>query len=694
MEKNLAENSCSFARKGEQANAGGDTSHSPVPDRREGDAEPTDKTEREAHKEDNEDNKADEKSNGKANEKSDEVPGSPLHRLDKISEDIDHLLATLQRNVEANAEEGSSEIPGFVDKFLDLVEKKIARYDSAEGKAKWGEDPKEDSSMLEAVDRVSKLVELLRQLKPASEEESKQKKSSLANLAGEIQQRAMAYLEEEFRTTMEEFRKPSESDPGGKDPKGKHEKQDSGQLPESEATESETGYPEDAISCLNKIAKHMVFGGYQFECCQVYMIVRRQAFEENLHKLEWEKTSIDDIEKMNWESLEREIPSWNRTFRHCASVYLPGERKLSESVFTGHPAISESLFSSLTHGVIIQLLNFAEGVAMTKLGAEKLFKFLDMYETLRDVSPVLNNLFSEEISKEMKSEMTSAKSRLGEAAISIFCELENSIRSDAGKPVPGGAIHPLTRWVVNYLKLSCEYKDALELVFKEHSKIERADSTSRPRHQGESSTHSKNDGDKSEQSPFSAQLTRMMDVLDANLETKARLYRDVALSSIFMMNNGRYILQKIKATEIHQSMGDAWSRKKSSDLRTFHNNYKRETWGKLLQCLNPEGLTNNGKVMKPVLKEKFKNFNAMFEEIHKTQSHWMVVDEQLQSELRVSISGVVIPAYRSFLGRYSQYLDPGRQTEKYIKLQPDDIETYIDDLFDGKNPTSMSRKRT
>ncbi|KAJ6424143.1 hypothetical protein OIU84_025010 [Salix udensis] len=132
-----------------------------------------------------------------------------------------------------------------------------------------------------------------------------------------------------------------------------------------------------------------------------------------------------------------------------------------------------------------------------------------------------------------------------------------------------------------------------------------------------------------------------------------------------MMNNGRYIVQKIKgSTEIRQMMGDPWCRKKSSELRNYHKNYQRETWSKLLGCLGHEGL----------------------------QSTWVVSDEQLQSELRVSITAVVIPAYRSFMGRFSQYMTAGRQTEKYIKYQADDLETYIDELFDG-NPASGTRKR-
>ena len=44
------------------------------------------------------------------------------------------------------------------------------------------------------------------------------------------------------------------------------------------------------------------------------------------------------------------------------------------------------------------------------------------------------------------------------------------------------------------------------------------------------------------QTPFAVQLMTVMDLLDTNLEGKAKLYKDVALSNIFMMNNGCYIL--------------------------------------------------------------------------------------------------------------------------------------------------------
>ena len=647
-----------------------------------------------------EDNVDETKENKEIKDQVEETPPPEIqYTLETVSEEIDEFIAGLSPKKEKDDENVVTlEIPDFVWKFLDLFEEKIAEHDH-EGKVKWGQVLENDMSFSEALDRVSKLTQSLTEFKTDNPD---QNHSVVINRIGGIHHRAMSYLGDEFRSMLEESKSTTNNqdhldpkcDPKA-DMKGKQEAVPADQcpLPESESTEEPVdvfpGYTPEVISNLNKIAKEMISGGYEFECGEIYMTARRYAFDESLNHLGFEKVSIDDVLKMQWEALEREISMWIKTFRQCATVYFPGERKLGEAVFSDHPHISASLFSNLTRGVMIQFLNFAEALAITKRSAEKLFKFLDMYEALRDSLPVLGELFPEECANELKTETTTAKSRLGETAISIFVDLENSIKSDTGKnTVPGGAVHPLTRYTMNYLKYVCEYKDTLEQVFKDHYKIERHDSTSRPRNYegGEEQNYSGGGGNEVDsQSPFTTQLVRVMDLLDSNLESKSKLYRDISLSSIFMMNNGRYILQKIKgSSEIHDKMGNTWCRKKSSDLRNYHKNYQRETWSRLLGCLVLEGLMSNGKVLKPVLKERFKSFNAMFDEIHKTQSSWVVSDDQLQSELRVSISAVVTPAYRSFVGRFSQYLDPGRQTEKYIKYQPEDIETYIDELFDGK----------
>ncbi|KAL6541393.1 hypothetical protein OROGR_010879 [Orobanche gracilis] len=618
---------------------------------------------------------------------------SPLRPpdLNKVSEEIDQYISSL-----LNSQDGDStapDVPIFVEQFMVLVEAKIEDYDSSDNPVKWTRLTEEDSvSFLQAVNRVSSLSSAL------SKFSSEYKYACSINRIGGVLQRAMSYLEEEFKSLLEDY-KIQEAKTKQSTPSNSNQEPDQDPNPDSdpkEETNNISRYSEQVLSDLIRLSKAMIAGGYEVECCHVYFVTRRNALEESLHKLGFEKHSIDDVHRMNWETLEREIESWIIIFKQFTTVQFYDERKLSDTVFTDHPTVSENLFGHISHGVIIQLLNFAQAVALTKRAAEKLFRFIDVYEALRDLA--IDDLFPEEILIQIKTEASMIRSRLGEAMILIFTELENSIKADSGKSqVPGGAVHPLTKYTMNYLEYACEYKNTLEQVFREHQKIERADSATGSEFDYNSQTHINHHNNESSSSsaklsPFQAQVIKVLDLLDSNIESKARLYKDPSLSSIFMMNNGRYMLKKIKGNELNSLIGDGWYRKKSSDIRQHHKGYQRETWGKLLNCFHPEGLTVNGKVTKPVLKERFKSFNAMFDEIHKTQSNWVVGDEQLQSELRVSISNMVIPAYRSFLGRYSQIFTPGRQTEKYVKYQAEDIETYIDELFDG-TATPMGRKK-
>ena len=625
--------------------------------------------------------------------------------LESLSEELDQLLSSLslhkEKHKDDTEEKGKEDddyfqIPQFVGKFLDLLEDKLSKYDSGEPKTVWYQDQEEVSSLLEAVDRVSKLMGLLLNTKSCLDHHE-----PLINHAGSIQQRAMAFLEDEFRILLEESvikestlstedsssqRRSSADQQDHQNDAVVSQDQDQVLVPEGGDKEIEyPGYSEDVVVLLRKIAEKMKAGGYGWECREVYLVGRRNILMRTLkHDCEFEKVSIDEVQKMSWGELEREIPIWNKTFKDCSSRFFPGEFKLAEKIFPGDEG---SLFCIITHGLTIQFLGFAEAVAMTKRSTEKLFKILDIYETLRDSFSAMEELFPEELCSELRNEVTSARSRLGETAVYIFSDLENSIKSDSSKtPVPGGAVHPLTRYTMNYLKYSCEYKDTLEQVFKSHSKMEQEEEEE-PAKSGNSDC-----------SAFASQLMRIMDLLDGNMEAKSKLYKDIPLSCIFMMNNGRYIVQKIKGSaEIHEVMGDTWCRKRSSELRNYHKSYQRETWGKLLGFLGHEGLMHNGKIVKPNLKERFKSFNATFDEIHKTQTTWVINDEQLQSELRVSITAVMIPAYRAFMARFGQYLDPGRQTEKYVKYQPEDIEDLIDELFEGNtssSSTATARRRT
>lgn len=631
-----------------------------------------------------------------------------LGTTERMTDDMIHILSNFDGRFSGMGERLSRKNAGAfpsegLQEALDLLEERILRSDCDQ--MLWGTDPAESFMYLEAVDDVQRMIESL-SIMPDDE-----KDFPSLDRAQSILQQAMARLEDDFRVLLEKhsesvdpdwlfdpISQPSLGSFNNDDDKGSHTSaEDEGDendvlvaQPVTDLNFTIDMLPSEIIPDLNDIAKRMVNAGYVAECCQVYGNIRRIFLEESVFRLGFERQSIEDIQKMEWEVLEIKISRWIQVVKVTVNVFFSSERRLCEQVFEGLASVSKACFIELSRGVMLQLLNFAEAVAIGRRSPEKLFKILDMYETLRELLPEINAVFCGEACSEIRSEASAIWMQLAEAARGTFVEFENAIQRDsAKKPVPGGALHPLTRYVMNYMRFACDYKETLEQILGD-------DRTEDPRipDLSLSSDDGKNGTD--ELSPWSIQTIWIMELLEANLDAKSKLYKDPSLSYLFLMNNGRYIVQKVKDSEIGSLLGDDWVRKHTAKVRQYHKNYQRTAWGKVMSCLKDEGIhvsgSFSGGVSRTVLKEKFKNFNILFEENHKAQSSWVVADDQLRTELRISIAEMVIPAYRSFLGRFGQFLENGKHPEKYIKYNTEDLEAYINELFEGTTG-SMGRRK-
>ncbi|XP_057548951.1 exocyst complex component EXO70B1-like [Amaranthus tricolor] len=422
--------------------------------------------------------------------------------------------------------------------------------------------------------------------------------------------------------------------------------------------------PSATTNELHEIAKRMVAVNYGRECSHVCSACRREFLEESLSRLGLQKLSTDEVQKLPWPELEDEIERWCKSADFSLRVLFPSERRLCGRIFSGYPSASDFAFMEVCRGSVIQLLNFADAVAISSRSPERLFKVLDIYETLRDLLPEFEILFSDQFCVFLRNEALAIWKRVGEAIRGIFMELENSIRRDPAKvPVPGGGLHPITRYVMNYLRAACQSRQTLEQVFEEER--ERAMS-------GISS--------------LSVQMVWIMELLESNLEAKSKVYKDPALSSVFMMNNGRYIVQKVKGSELGLLLGEDWIRKHNVKVRQFRVNYQRSTWNKVITILKVD---NGGNNLNGGMKERFKMFNSYFEEILKIQSLWIVSDDQLREDLKTALIQNLLPAYRNFIGMFQSSPEAGRNPEKHIKLSVEDIEARINnELFRGNSSGS------
>ncbi|KAK7300868.1 hypothetical protein RJT34_11719 [Clitoria ternatea] len=580
-----------------------------------------------------------------------------------------------------------------LDHSLKSLDRRISHYVSSDSPI-WA-DAADSAAFLDAVDD---LVAALAEWNHLAGDKSV---SACLVRAEDMLQHAMFRLEDEFRSLMErggesfDLTRPYRNGESTENLPFESEDEDdeevvdgarNGEVEQIPVALPVTNYdividalPSVTINDLHEIAKRMVAGGFGKECSHVYSSCRREFLEESVSRLGLRKLSVEEVHKMIWQDLEDEIERWIKASNVALKIFFPSERRLCDRVFFGFSSAADFSFMEVCRGTTIQLLNFADAVAIGSRSPERLFRILDVFETLRDLIPEFESWFSDQYSVSLRNEAITIWKRLGEAIRGIFMELENLIRRDPAKmAVPGGGLHPITRYVMNYLRAACRSRQTLEQVFEDYG-------------------HPLKDYPKlddralSSSSSLSVQMDWIMELLESNLEAKSKIYKDPALCYVFLMNNGRYIVQKTKDSELGALLGDDWIRKHAAKVRQYHVHYQRSSWNRVVGILKLDGSVPPNGLAKS-MKEKLKLFNTTFEEICRVQSSWFVFDEQLREEIRISLEKLLIPAYGNFVGRFQSVPELSKQADRCIKYGTEDIEARLNDLFQGSSGSAGSRK--
>ncbi|MCD7466988.1 hypothetical protein HAX54_004117 [Datura stramonium] len=607
-----------------------------------------------------------------------------LGHTDTMTDDILQIFSNFDNRLREKLTDDQPTTSASLERILKSLHRQISRHLSTEHPI-WS-DSADSAAFLDSVDE---LLATIRQWNPMANDKSV---SACLDKAEDLLQQAMFRLEDEFRTLMQRAAESVDLTPYQS---GEHlnysseseEVEDGSEIPIAHPV---TDYdiliealPAGIISDLHEIAKRMVAAGYGKECSHAYSVCRREFLEESLSRLGLQKLSIDEVQKMQWTELEDEIEKWVKAVNVALRILFPSERRLCDRVFFGFTSVSDLSFMEVSRGSTIQLLNFADAVAISSRAPERLFKVLDVYEALRDLMPEFELMFSDQYCVLLRNEALTIWRRLGEAIRGIFMELENLIRRDPAKtPVPGGGLHPITRYVMNYIRAACRSRITLEQVFEE-TVVPSASAVD----------YREGDDRALSSSSLAVQMAWIMELLESNLEAKSKIYKDSALLAVFMMNNERYIIQKVKDSELGLLLGDDWIRKHAAKVKQYHVNYQRSSWSKVLGALKIDNNAMSPTGASRSLKEKLKLFNSYFEEICKIQSTWIIFDEQLKEDLRISVAGTLSPAYRNFIGRLQSNHDSGRHAERHIKFSVEDLEARITtELFQGNSGSGGGRK--
>ncbi|KAK1321067.1 hypothetical protein QJS10_CPA03g01447 [Acorus calamus] len=435
---------------------------------------------------------------------------------------------------------------------------------------------------------------------------------------------------------------------------------------------TESPVPIQAESDLRSIAECMISAGYGKECLGVYRSLRRSIVDDSLYRLGIERLTASQVHKMDWEVLEIRIRSWIPATRTALQTLFHGERVLCDRVFADAPeSVRESCFAEVTGEQAIGLFSFAESVATSKFkkSPEKMFRFLDMYESISDHWEDIQSTFSYESSSAVRSHATSALLTLAETIRSALAELESAIQKDWSKSaVPGGGVHPLTGYVMNYVAFLADYSQSLADILAEFPLQVRA-----PLPESVLSTAASSPMNGCDEN-LSMRLAWIILLLLCKLDGKAELYKEVPLSYVFLANNLNYVVEKVKGTDLEEILGSEWVANHEAKVRQYAANYERMGWSKVLSSMPP---LDSGDRTAEEVGEAFRSFNEAFKETYMMHATWVIPDGRMRDEVKVSISRKVVPMYRKWYEAYR-----GR-VAGVIRFAPEDIENRLSDLFYG-----------
>ncbi|CAN6991626.1 unnamed protein product [Brassica oleracea var. botrytis] len=361
--------------------------------------------------------------------------------------------------------------------------------------------------------------------------------------------------------------------------------------------------PSRVLPLLHDLAQQMVQAGHKQLLLQNYKETRSFVLEESLRKLGVEKLSKEDVQRMQWEVLEAKIGNWIHFMRIAVKLLFAGERQVCDQIFQGFDSLSDQCFAEVTVSSVSMLLSFGDAIARSKRSPEKLFVLLDMYEIMRELHTEIETIFKGKACVEIRDSAMGLTKRLAQTAQETFGDFEEAVEKDATKTaVLDGTVHPLTSYVINYVKFLFDYQATLKQLFLEFG-----------------------NGDDSN-SQLASVTMRIMQALQNNLEGKSKQYRNPALTHLFLMNNIHYMVRSVRRSEAKDLLGDDWVQRHRRIVQQHANLYKRTAWTKILQTSSAQGLTSSGGgsleggnssgVSKGLLKERFKMFNMQFDELH------------------------------------------------------------------------------
>lgn len=182
----------------------------------------------------------------------------------------------------------------------------------------------------------------------------------------------------------------------------------------------------------------------------------------------------------------------------------------------------------------------------------------------------------------------------------------------------------------------------------------------------------------------------VIDNLLQTLEQKARsIHKKPSLVSVFMLNNATYIQRAVQRSELNRFVGNRPLIKIDEANKRAYKLY-RESWDgparqlmdiTIMRPSDPKAARNSlTSKDRDAVKERFKSFNAEFDDLIRSCKGFSVVDSELRQSLTSEIRSIIVPLYGRFYDKYINS-DFAKNKEKYIRYDKTSIEKVIWDAL-------------
>ncbi|XP_057722115.1 exocyst complex component EXO70I-like [Arachis stenosperma] len=409
-------------------------------------------------------------------------------------------------------------------------------------------------------------------------------------------------------------------------------------------------------------------------CIDIYVKVRYRRAAKALMKLnpDYLKTyTPEGIDEMEWETLESAITLWTQHFQVAVRKVLKSEKSLCQRVLG---TIMDGLvwpecFVKISDKIMAVFFRFGEGVARSSKEPQKLFKLLDMFESLERLKEHVLETFEGESGVDICTRFRELEKLIIDASSKVFWEFGLQIEGNADglPPSQDGSVPKLVRYAINYLKYlaSENYRTSMAKVL-------------RTEQIWKNGILSKQETD---ESLLKNAISNVMEALERNIESKRSRCRDKILVQVFLMNTYWYIYMRTKNTELGELLGDQYMKigyKTVAEESAYL--YQKQSWGVLVAILDGGDVQEHGKdSIGRLVNEKMESFFKCLNEVceRHIRGGYSIPDLDLREQMRESTMKLVVPAYVEFLESYSGFL------QRKMYPSPDKLRGMVRKAFDG-----------